>query len=130
VREYAGAEAELGARIERARRSLSATVVADAIYGAVGQLVVRSGVVSHRADVTILECAKALTALDGRPAVEADDVFESARLALGHRAPIDPFDANAGIDDRLLRRILDDVLDATVQEDEPRKKAAGPAGPG
>ena len=84
----------------------------------------RTGVVSHRADVTVLECAKALAVLDGRAGVERDDILDAARLALGHRVPTDPFDASVGIDDRLLRRILDEVLDVAVGEETEKKRRA------
>jgi Mg-chelatase subunit ChlI len=122
-------EQALAARLDHARAAVLGIAVPDELYGAIVQLVVRSGVVSHRADVTVLECAKALAALDARPEVTREDVLDAARLALGHRVALDPFDANAGIDDRLLRRILDDVLDVQVEEVETRKKAPGPAGP-
>jgi Mg-chelatase subunit ChlI len=126
---WRGAEESLAARLGSARVAFSHVVVADDLYEAIAPLVTRSGVVSHRADVTVLECAKGLAALDARVEVEAGDVLEAARLALGHRVSLDPFDANAGIDDRLLRRILDDVLDVDVREEETRKKAPGPVGP-
>jgi Mg-chelatase subunit ChlI len=118
-------ERELAERLERGRAALAAVEVPDALYAAIGQVVVRAGVRSHRADVTILQCAKARAALDGRPRVEGDDVHDAASLALGHRVPIDPFDAQHGLDDRLLRRIVDEVLD----EDAAEKKAAAPASP-
>jgi Mg-chelatase subunit ChlI len=126
---WAGPEADLAERLRAARASLAAVAVPDELYGAIAQLVTRSGVISHRADVTVLECAKALAALDGRSRVTREDVLDAARLALGHRVAIDPFDANAGIDDRLLRRILDDVLDVDLEEEDTRKKAPGPVGP-
>ena len=65
--------------------------LADALYGAVGQLVVSSGVDSHRADITIVECAKAIAALAGRDEADAEDVLAAAELALGHRLAADPF---------------------------------------
>ena len=129
ARVWSEEERALGCRVAEARDSMGNVAVQDSLYEAIAQLVVRSGIVSHRADVTILECAKALAALGGRAEAGAADVLDAARLALGHRVPTDPFDANAGIDDRLLRRILDDVLEVDVEE-ENRKKAAGPAGPG
>ena len=98
---WADKERAVGGRVDDARRSIGSVVVLDTLYEAIAQLVVRSGVVSHRADVTILECAKALAVLAGRTEVIAADVLDAARLALGHHAPTDPFDANAGIDDRL-----------------------------
>jgi Mg-chelatase subunit ChlI len=79
---------------------------------------------SHRADVTILESAKALAALEGRDEATADDVFAAASAALPHRLELDPFDPNAGIDERILRRILDEVLDVDAHEKKaPRREA-------
>ncbi len=118
-------EGELATRLARAQAALAAVEVPDALYGAIGRVVVRAGVRSHRADVTILQCAKARAALDGRPLVGPDDLQEAAALALGHRVPVDPFDAQPGLDDRLLRRIVDEVLDEEAAE----KKAAAPASP-
>jgi Mg-chelatase subunit ChlI len=120
---WAAEEEALGARLGEAQ---GATVeVPDPLYAAIARVVVRAGVPSHRADVTILQCAKARAALEGRGAVDREDVHAAAALALGHRVPVDPFDANAGLDDRLLRRIVDEVLD----EDAAEKKAAAPASP-
>jgi hypothetical protein len=58
--------------------------------------------------------------------VGREELLAAATLALGHRVPVDPFGGGAGIDERLLRRILDDVLDQEASE----KKAEGPATPG
>jgi Mg-chelatase subunit ChlI len=123
---WAGAEAALAGRLRAARDSLPSVRAPERFYEAIARLVVESGVVSHRADVTILECAKALAALDGRGEAGREDVFTAAQLALGHRVEEDPFGAGSGIDDRLLRRILDDVL---AVEGAP-KKAESPAQPG
>jgi Mg-chelatase subunit ChlI len=123
---WEGDERELAARLERAQSALSAVSVADALYAGIGRVVVRAGVSSHRADVTILQCAKAAAALDGRAAVGSEDVQRAASLALGHRVAVDPFDAQPGLDDRLLRRIVDEVLD---EEAAAAKKAGAPASP-
>ena len=74
-----GGAAGDGARSGRALRRGRASVV------------VGSGVESHRADIAIVECAKAIAALDGRDEVGADDVLAAAALALGHRLDADPF---------------------------------------
>ena len=116
---------ELGAVLESARARMASIEVPDRLYGAIAQLVVRSGVHSHRADVTILESSKARAALAGRPSVTADDVFDAATAALPHRLAVDPFDAAAGIDERILRRVLDEVAEIAVDE----KKAVGRATP-
>ena len=80
-------------------------------------------VASHRADVTILECAKAGAALAGRDLVTIDDVVEAGAMALGHRLQSDPFAPPADLDTRDVRRILESVLDAEVEA----KKAGAPA---
>jgi len=116
---------ELAATLRTARERVGSVAVPDDLYRAIAQLVVRSGVQSHRADVTILEGAKARAALAGTASVTKDDVFEAAVAALPHRLAVDPFDAASGIDERILRRVLDEVAEVSVDE----KKAAGRATP-
>lgn len=123
---WADAEAALAATLQAARGRLDDVSVAAGTYRAIALLVVRAGVVSHRADVTVLQCAKALAALAGHGEVGREELLAAASLALGHRLPVDPFDGSGGIDERVLRRILDDVLDQEAAE----KKVAGPGRPG
>jgi magnesium chelatase subunit D len=121
----AAAQDELARAVQTARERVGDIAVPERLYQAIAQLVVRSGVHSHRADVTILEGAKADAALGGRQEVTVDDVFEAATAALPHRLAVDPFDAAAGIDERILRRVLEEVADVAVDE----KKAGGRATP-
>lgn len=123
---WADAEAGLAARLQDARERLDEVVVAPDTYRAIALLVLRAGVASHRADVTLLQCAKALAALEAHATVGRDELLAAASLALGHRLPVDPFGGGDGLDERVLRRILDDVLDQEAAE----KKAAGPGRPG
>src|SRR3970040_653088 len=85
-----------------------------------------AGGASHRAAVTVLQCAKALAALNARDSVSPDDILAAASLALGHRVAVDPFEPGPALDERILRRILDEVLDVEASE----KKAGVPARPG
>ena len=124
--DWAAAEEQLAAALQVARARLDEVVVSDGAYRTIALLVMRAGVASHRADVTVLQCAKALAALTGSRAVGREELLAAASLALGHRVPVDPFDSGTGIDERVLRRILDDVLDQEAAE----KKAAAPATPG
>jgi magnesium chelatase subunit D len=116
----------LAESIADARERMSAVSVAPGLYRAIARLVTGSSVSSHRADVTILQCAKALAALAGRTDVEPDDLLAAAGLALGHRVAVDPFEPSTGIDERLLRRVLDDALEAEATQ----KKTPVPARPG
>jgi magnesium chelatase subunit D len=111
---YGSAQVRLAAEVERGVALLPDVTVPDALYDAIAQLTVRLGVGSHRADVTILECAKALAALAGRTAVGSEDVLEAAELALGHRLPADPFAPAPEIDSRVLRRLLEETLAVEV----------------
>jgi Mg-chelatase subunit ChlI len=117
---FEGDQAALAEQLEGAVALLPGVRVPEELYAAVGKLVVRSGVTSHRADVTIVECAKALAALDGRTAVTSGDVLGAAELALGHRLPFDPFAPAPKVDTNVLRRVLEDELDLELS----RKKAA------
>ena len=123
---WAEAEEALAATLQEARARLDDVSVAADTYRTIAVLVMRAGVASHRADVTVLQCAKALAALAGHGEVGREELLAAAALALGHRVPVDPFDGGTGIDERVLRRILDDVLDQEAAE----KKAAGPGRPG
>ena len=123
---WADEQAALASTIQSARERVGEVLVAPGLYRVIARLVTGAGVASHRADVTVLQCAKALAALAGRTAVEPGDLLEAAGLALGHRIVVDPFEPGLGLDDRLLGRILDDALDAETTE----KKAAVPVRPG
>ena len=64
--EWAGAQAELAAAIAAAEERLPRIRVPDELYGAVARIVLGSGVQSHRADIAIVECARAVGRA-GRP---------------------------------------------------------------
>ena len=98
--------------VASAERLLPTVRLPDRLYAAVARLVVKAGVSSHRADVTILECAKAARSAgreDG--AYQPDDIVAAAGLALGHRLPIDPFAPPPSLEPHLVRRLLDDALE-------------------
>ena len=120
---YAPAQEELAADVATAERLLPDVRVPDPLYAAVARLVVRAGVSSHRADVTTLECSKALAALAGRITVTPDDAVAAAELALGHRLQSDPFGPAARLEPGVLRRMLEEALEIEVA----RKKAPSPA---
>jgi Mg-chelatase subunit ChlI len=122
VSSWQAAESVLAEQVAAAERALPAVRVPDHMYPAVGQLTVRAGVTSHRADVTIVECAKAAAALSGRNEVAAEDVVEAASLALGHRLPVDPFAPPPSLQPAMVRRLLEDALEL----ERSKKVAANP----
>jgi len=119
---WADGQAELADEVAAAERLLASVTVPDHLYPAVGQLTVKAGVSSHRADVTIVECAKAAAALRGRSEVEVEDIVEAASLALGHRLPVDPFAPPPTMEPAMVRRLLDDALEL----ERSKKAAANP----
>jgi Mg-chelatase subunit ChlI len=108
---HSRSQAELAEELAVAERLLPDVRVADHLYPAVARLTVKAGVLSHRADVTILECSKAAAALDGRREVAVEDVAGAASLALGHRLPVDPFAPPPSLEPQLVRRLLDEALE-------------------
>jgi magnesium chelatase subunit D len=119
---FAASQAELSEELTVAERLLPTVRVPDHLYPAIGRLTVKAGVTSHRADVTIVECAKARAALAGRDEVSADDVVDAASLALGHRLPVDPFAPPPSLEPHLVRRLLDEALEL----ERSKKVEAGP----
>ncbi|MER3410288.1 MAG: magnesium chelatase ATPase subunit I [Thermoleophilia bacterium] len=116
---WAEAQQALARCLAEAEQALGRIRLPRPLYGAIARLVVKAGVASHRADVTIVECAKAIAALAGREQVEDEDVVEAAALALGHRMSADPFGPAPAVDSQLVRRLLEEALDAELA-----KKAA------
>ncbi|HEX5620759.1 MAG TPA: ATP-binding protein [Solirubrobacteraceae bacterium] len=116
---------ELRDRVRAAVHLISEIAVPDALYPAIGALVTRLGVESHRADIAILECAKAIAALVPRDSVAAADVREAAALALGHRRAGDPFGPPPRLDEHELDRALEEALEGAVPGKAPvaREKA-------
>lgn len=123
---YAGAQEELAERLHRASLELPGVDVPGELYEAIAGLVVRVGTGSHRADVTVLQCAKALAVLAGRSRVETGDVIDAAELALGHRLPVDPFAPAPELSRPELERALEEALETEVEG----KKAARGRSPG
>lgn len=119
---YADAQGALAASLAGAVDLLPAVRVPDELYPAIGVLAVKVGVESHRADITILESAKAAAALAGRDEVGVEDIVEAGTLALAHRMQSDPFGPALSVDARDVRRILDDVVGMEVEA----KKAQAP----
>jgi Mg-chelatase subunit ChlI len=121
--DWSAAQQELAEQVAAAEQRLAGVGLSDALYGAVGHLAVRSGVDSHRADITIVECAKAIAAMAGRDQADAEDLLAAAELALGHRLAVDPFAPAPEVEPQILRRILEEALEVEVSP----KKAAGRA---
>lgn len=125
--EWSEEQARLRSRMAVATRSLGNVRVPDRLYAAIGALVPRLGVTSHRADLAVLECAKATAALDGRSWVEVGDVASAAGLAVAHRLVTDPFSPPRPVHDDDVDRALQDVLEVETDPKAPAPARTGPA---
>ena len=77
--------AQLGQRIDAARARLAQLAWSDAVLARAADLALAAGVDGLRADLVMLRAARALAALEGRAAVQPQDVDAVADLALAHR---------------------------------------------
>ena len=84
-RAYAQQEAELQQKASRAREMLPAVEVSHAILHLAAQYAARALCVGNRAEIYLVEAARALAALAGRIYVMPQDIEEAALFVLAHR---------------------------------------------
>lgn len=84
-RAYVQQEAELQQRAARAREMLPAVEVSHAILHLAAQYAARALCVGNRAEIYLVEAARALAALAGRIYVMPQDIEEAALFVLAHR---------------------------------------------
>ena len=84
-RAYALQEAELQQKAARAREMLPAVEVSRAILHLAAQYAARALCVGNRAEIYLVEAARALAALAGRIYVMPQDIEEAALFVLAHR---------------------------------------------
>ena len=84
-RMYAQQEAELQQKAARAREMLPAVEVSHAILHLTAQYAARALCVGNRAEIYLVEAARALAALAGRIYVMPQDIEEAALFVLAHR---------------------------------------------
>ena len=91
-KKYEAQNRALAEEILLAQARLKETEISDDLMALIAAISIELGVDGHRADITMLKTALTLAAYYGHPAVEREDVFESAELALPHRMRRNPFD--------------------------------------
>lgn len=84
-KEYAESTQELATKIEAAVKLLPQIQLSDAMLILAAQMVSQALCAGHRAEIYLLEAAKALAALAGRSYVLPKDVEEAAQYVLPHR---------------------------------------------
>lgn len=75
----------LGKRIAKAREIVAQSVLSDAMLELAAQMCAQAYSAGHRAELYLLEAAKAIAALEGRAYVLPKDMEEAAQFVLPHR---------------------------------------------
>lgn len=88
---FAEEERKLSERIASAKARVADVAWSDAVLLKIAQTSLSAGVDGHRADLVMLQGARALAAWEGRTEVLEDDVERIAKLALPHRMRRQPF---------------------------------------
>lgn len=84
-RRYAEETQQLAAKLEAARELLPQVMASDAMLMLAAQLCAQAYCAGHRAELYLLEAARALAALAGRSYVLPKDIEEAAQFVLPHR---------------------------------------------
>lgn len=105
VAQWAETEAALSRRLAEAREALAAIAVSRTALEGVAKVAIELEVDGHRADLVMVKTARALSALDGKDAVDGPALLEAALLALPHRMRRKPFQ-EVGVDSRRIAELL------------------------
>lgn len=81
---------ELTNRIRSAKEKLNQVEISDNIVKLAADIALKANCSGHRADLVIIQTAKALAAWEGRSYITLDDIKEAAELALPHRTREQP----------------------------------------
>ncbi|WP_329904729.1 ATP-binding protein [Porphyromonas pogonae] len=93
MEQYRDEERALASRILHARELLPQVTFANDILALIAHISIELQVDGHRADITLLKTAMALSTFDGRYEVSPTDVFKASELVLPHRMRRLPFDS-------------------------------------
>lgn len=115
---YAGADAELAARIAQARALLPDVVLPDNELRRIAALCAAFDVDGMRADLVVARTAMAHAAWLEKTTVDEDDIRVAAELALPHRRRRDPFD-DPGLDPGRLDEAMEQAGDSADEAHEP-----------
>lgn len=102
-------QAALKAKMEQARVRLKEVVYSEEHLLKIARFVTSVRADGHRADLSILKTAMTNAAFEGRSALEDEDLYYSASLAIPHRIPRDPFGEHNLDTETLLRECFIDA---------------------
>ena len=89
---WASEQKELSERIIRAKNSLNNIKVSDDTLEKIVEITSSLNLDGHRADIVMMKAARALSAFEGKDAVEIEDIRHVAQFSLSHRLKRLPFE--------------------------------------
>lgn len=116
MQQYEPEQKRLTEKIVTAKAILPRVKISDEIVRKIAQTCVDMGVMTHRAEITIVRTAKTIAAFNGREEVTVEDVREAMALALPHRMRKKPFE-----DPRVDQQKINDMM-----QDEQKKTTVSP----
>jgi len=116
MQKYDAEQKRLTEKIVTAKKILPKVKISDEIVRRIAQTCVDMGVMTHRAEITIVRTAKTIAAFNGREEVTVEDVREAMALALPHRMRKKPFE-----DPRVDQQKINDLM-----QGEEKKTIASP----
>lgn len=93
ISRYEEEQNRLAETIKRARLLLPEVSYGQDILNLIARIAIALEVDGHRADLTLLKTAIALSAYEGRSTVSPEDIYRASELALAHRMRRLPFDS-------------------------------------
>jgi magnesium chelatase subunit D len=116
MQKYDAEQKRLTEKIITAKKILPKVKITDEIVRRIAQTCVDMGVMTHRAEITVVRTAKTIAAFNGREEVTVEDVREAMALSLPHRMRKKPFE-----DPRVDQQKINDMM-----QDEQKKNNSKP----
>ncbi|WP_048145970.1 ATP-binding protein [Methanoplanus limicola] len=113
MEEYDQKQKHFRERIVSAKEILPNVVISDELVHRIAQTCVDMGVMTHRAEITIVRTAKTISAFNGREEVTTEDVREAMALALPHRMRRKPFE-DPQVDQQKINDMMQDDQKKTI----------------
>jgi len=113
MQKYEPEQRHLTEKIVTAKKMLPQVKISDAIVRKIAETCVQMGVMTHRAEITIVRTAKTIAAFNGREEVTVEDVREAMALALPHRMRKKPFE-DPRVDQQKINEMMQDEQKKTT----------------
>lgn len=113
MQKYDAEQKRLTKKIVKAKMIIPQVRISDKIVRKIAQTCVDMGVMTHRAEITIVRTAKTIAAFNGREEVTVEDVREAMALALPHRMRKKPFE-DPRVDQQKINDLMQDEQKKTI----------------